>query len=472
MQERKPAYGDLLEVALDRIDERGRTLGLVGEYTVAVRGGIAGARVVARVEKRRRNGIEAVLERELVPSPDAVAPRCRHVASCGGCSFQALDYRAQLVHKRAQLVALLAPLGISDVPAVLACAEPWNYRNKMDFSFGRARWIEAGEPEDAPRDFALGLHARGHYQKVLDVQACEIAFAGAAAIVSTVRELARARSLTPWDVRTHTGLLRHLVLRRSWATGEILADLVTSAAAPEVLAPFAAELLARHPELTTLVQHVNERPATIAVGELAAVFRGSGRIEERLDGLSYSISAESFFQTNTPQAEVLARLVREWSTVAPGETLFDLYCGCGSFALSLARALGPERVVGFELVEAAIVDARANAERNGLAGVRFVAGDLAATLTPDSLALRGLPRPTVCVVDPPRAGMHPRVRESLALLQPERIVYVSCNPRTGVEDLAHLQARGYALGAVQPVDLFPHTPHVECVFRLERVTLA
>ncbi|MEQ1894656.1 MAG: 23S rRNA (uracil(1939)-C(5))-methyltransferase RlmD, partial [Planctomycetota bacterium] len=362
--------------------------------------------------------------------------------------------------------------GVTEVPPLLGCTEPWNYRNKMDFSFGRARWIEAGEPEDAPRDFALGLHARGHYQKVLDVQACEIAFEGAAAIVSTVRELARARSLTPWDVRTHTGLLRHLVLRRSWATGEILADLVTSAAAPEVLAPFAAELLARHPELTTLVQHVNERPATIAVGELAAVFRGSGRIEERLDGLSYSISAESFFQTNTPQAEVLARLVRDWSAVAAGETLFDLYCGCGSFALSLARALGPERVVGFELVEAAIVDARANAERNGLGGVRFVAGDLATTLTPESLALRGLPRPTVCVVDPPRAGMHPKVRESLALLEPARIVYVSCNPRTGVEDLAFLLGRGYVLRAVQPVDLFPHTPHVECVFRLERVTSA
>jgi 23S rRNA (uracil1939-C5)-methyltransferase len=472
IQERKPARGDLLEVTLDRIDERGRTLGASGEYTVAVRGGIAGARVVARVEKRRRNGIEAVQERELAPSRDAVTPRCRHVASCGGCSFQALDYPAQLGAKRALLAQLLAPLSVADVPAVLACGEPWNYRNKMDFSFGRARWIEAGEPLDAPRDFALGLHARGHYQKVLDIQACEIAFAGAAAIVNTVRELARAHGLAPWDVRTHAGLLRHLVLRRSWATGEILADLVTSAAAPETLAPLAAEILARHPELTTLVQHVNERPATIAVGELAAVFKGNGRIEERLDGLVYSISAESFFQTNTPQAEVLARLVRDWSAVAPGETLFDLYCGCGSFALSLARALGPERVVGFELVEAAIVDARANAARNGLDGVRFVAGDLAATLTPEALALRGLARPTVCVVDPPRAGMHPKVRESLALLEPERIVYVSCNPRTGALDLAFLLARGYVLRAVQPVDLFPHTPHVECVFRLERITSA
>lgn len=469
---RKPARGDLLELTLDRLDERGRTLGALDEYVVAVRGGVLGARVRARVEKRRRNGIEAELAEVLVPAPHAVAPRCRHVASCGGCSFQALDYPAQLAAKRALLVELLAPLGVNDVPAPLACAEPWHYRNKMDFSFGRARWVEVGEPEGAPRDFALGLHARGHYQKVLDVQACEIAFAGADALVASVRALAQAHGLTPWDVRTHTGLLRHLVLRKSWATGEILADLVTREASPETVEPFARELLARHPELTTFVQHVNERPATIAVGELVRVFRGTGRIEERLDGLSYSISAESFFQTNTPQAEVLARLVREWSAVAPGELLFDLYCGCGSFALSLARALGPERVVGFELVEAAIADARANAEHNGLAGVRFVAGDLAQTLLPESLALRGLPRPSVCVVDPPRAGMHPKVRESLALLEPARIVYVSCNPRTGVDDLAYLQARGWQIEAVQPVDLFPHTPHQECVFRLGRATSA
>lgn len=469
---KKPTRGDLLELTLDRIDERGRTLGVLGEYVVAVRGGVLGARVKARVEKRRRGGIEAELSEVLVPAPHAVAPRCRHVASCGGCSFQALDYPAQLEAKRAWLAELLAPLGVTEVPALLGCARPWHYRNKMDFSFGGARWVEAGEPEGVPRDFALGLHARGHYQKVLDVQACAIAFEGADALVASVRALALARGLTPWDVRTHTGLLRHLVLRRSWATGEILADLVTREAAPEAIEPFVAEVLARHPELTTFVQHVNERPATIAVGELVRVFRGTGRIEERLDGLAYSISAESFFQTNTPQAEVLARLVREWSAVAPGETLFDLYCGCGSFALSLARALGPERVVGFELVEAAIADARANAERNGLAGVRFVAGDLAQTLLPEALALRGLPRPSVCVVDPPRAGMHPKVRESLALLEPARIVYVSCNPRTGVDDLAYLQARGWRLEALQPVDLFPHTPHQECVFRLVRSTSA
>lgn len=467
---RKPARGDLLELQLTEIDERGRTLGRFEDFTVSVRGGVLGARVRARVHKRRRSGIEAGLEETLAPSPEERAPRCPHVASCGGCSFQALDYGAQLAAKQRLLARILAPLGALPIEPVLACASPWNYRNKMDFTFGSARWIEPGEPLEAPSGFALGLHARGHFQKVLDVRVCEIAFAEAAPILATVRELARAAALTPWDVRARTGLLRHLVLRKSWASGAILADLVTSEEATERLAPLAAELLARHPELTTLVQHVNPGVAVVASGTLARVFRGTGVIEEQLGGLSFAISAHSFFQTNTPQAERLVELVRACAAPRPGEMLYDLYCGCGTFALDLARAAGPAHVVGFELAESSVEDARANALRNDLAAVRFVAGDLAVTLAPEQLALRQLEPPAVCVVDPPRAGLHGRVLDSLRLLAPGRIVYVSCNPRSAVQDLGPLLASGYRLVRTQPVDLFPHTPHLECVFQLERGT--
>jgi len=465
---RKPARGDLLELELAEIDERGRTLGRFEEFTVAVRGGVLGARVRARVHKRRRSGIEAGVDAVLAPSPHAAAARCPHVASCGGCSFQALDYGAQLAAKERLLARTLAPLAPARIEPVLGCESPWNYRNKMDFTFGRARWIEPGEPLDAPSGFALGLHARGHFQKVLDVRACEIAFAEAAPIVGTVRTLARELALEPWDVRARAGLLRHLVLRKSWHSREILADLVTTEAAPERVAPLAEGVLARHPELTTLVQHVHPGVSLVASGAHARTFRGTGVIEERLAGLAFTISAHSFFQTNTPQAERLVQLVCELAAVRADETVFDLYCGCGVFALALARAAGAERVVGFELSESAVADARANAERNGLAGVRFVAGDLALTLAPEQLALRSLPRPAVCIVDPPRAGLHARVLDSLRLLEPARIVHVSCNPRAAVQDLAPLLASGYRLERVQPLDLFPHTPHLECVFLLTR----
>ena len=466
-QLRKPARGDRLELELTEIDERGRTLAHSGDFTVAVRGGVVGARVRAEVTRRRRGRIEASQEEVLRPSPDLCRARCPHVASCGGCSFQELAYPAQLAAKERLLARVLAPLGASSQP-ILPCAHPWNYRNKMDFTFARARWIEPGEPPEAENGFALGLHARGHFHKVLDLSACEIAFPEAAPLLGTVRALARAAGLSPWDVRARAGLLRHLVLRKSWSSGAILADLVTSAAAPEQLEPLVAQLLARHPELTTLVQHVNPGVALVASGRLERVFRGTGEIEERMGGLSFAISAASFFQTNTPQAERLLALVRAAAAPRAGETVFDLYCGCGVFALALAQDVGPERVLGFELVESAVEDARANAGRNGLAGVRFVAGDLALTLQPEALALRGCPRPDVCVVDPPRAGMHPRVLDALRLLEPRRVVYVSCQPRAAVTDVQALLAAGYRLELVQPLDLFPHTPHVECVFVLER----
>lgn len=465
---RKPARGDLFELELAEIDERGRTLGQFEEFTVAVRGGVLGSRVRARVHKRRRNGIEAGLEEVLRASPEASAARCPHVASCGGCSFQELEYRAQLAAKARLLARILAPLAPGRIEPVLGCATPWNYRNKMDFTFGNARWIEPGEPENAPNGFALGLHARGHFHKVLDVRACEIAFAEAASILASVRACACELGLSSWDVRARAGLLRHLVLRKSWHSGAILADLVTTEAAPESIAPLAEAVLTRHPELTTLVQHVNPGVALVANGALARTFRGTGVIEERLDGLAFSISAHSFFQTHTPQAEVLVRLVREWAAVRAGETVFDLYCGCGVFALALARAAGTQSVIGFELSDSSVADARANAQQNGLAGVRFVAGDLALTLAPEQLALRSLPRPAVCVIDPPRAGLHARVLSSLRLLEPARIVYVSCNPRSAVQDIGPLLAGGYRLERIQPVDLFPHTPHLECVFQLVR----
>jgi len=466
---RLPAPGDVLELPLEELDERGRTLGRFEEFRVAVRGGVLGARVRARVRKRRRKGIEAVLEETLTPSPWGEDPRCQHFGSCGGCSFQGLAYRAQLSAKERMLARTLAPLALPEgaILPVLACETPWHYRNKMDFTFGSARWIEPGEPEGAESGFALGLHARGHYHKVLDVQACDIAFPEAGALLASARRSARAHGLTPWDLRSRSGLLRHLVLRKSWASGEILASVVTTAEDPERMASWAEDLLARHPELTTLVQVVNPGVAMVASGTLARVFRGTGRIVERLDGLDFSISAESFFQTNTPQAERLVELVRTWGAPRPGDTVFDLYCGCGVFALSLARAAGAGSVVGFELVGAAVEDARANAGRNGLQDVRFVAGDLALTLVPEQLALRGLGAPAVVVVDPPRAGLHARVVDSLRVLAPRRIVYVSCNPQAAVRDLELLGVGGLRVRRVQPVDLFPHTPHLECVFLLE-----
>ncbi len=334
----------------------------------------------------------------------------------------------------------------------------------MDFTFGARRWIEPHEPEGAPASFALGLHAAGRYEKVLDIGSCEIAFREASPIVVSARELAREQRLEAWDVRAWRGLLRHLVLRKGVATGEILALLVTRDIDEERVDPYVRSILARHPEITTFVQQVNAGVAQVASGALERNLHGAGTIHEVVAGLRFAISAGTFFQTNTPQAERLVEIVLSRARVSPGDLVFDLYCGCGLFALSLAARRA--RVVGFELDETALEDARRNARTNGLEGLQFRAGDLARTLDPGELAGAELSRPRVCIVDPPRAGLHHRVVAALGRLLPERIVYVSCNPKSAVQDLRPLLGRGYRLESVQPVDLFPHTPHLECVFAL------
>ncbi|HED65557.1 MAG TPA: 23S rRNA (uracil(1939)-C(5))-methyltransferase RlmD [Planctomycetes bacterium] len=464
---RKPRRGDLLEAELTGLDGRGRAVGRAEwtdgrEVDVRVRGGVPGARVRVDVFRRKGMRVEARIVEVLRTSPVAVEPRCEHVSTCGGCSFQNIDYAAQLAEKHRILSGLLAPLGDHDVQPVLANGSAFGYRNKMDFTFGNRRWVEEGEPEGAERDFAVGLHVPGRYDKILDIRRCEIAFEAANPILGTVRRLAREHDLDAWDVREHRGLLRHLVLRHGVRSGDILVDLVTTERAHDRIGPFVEELLAAHPEITTLVQRVDSGVALVARGEEEVLF-GPGYLRDSIGGIEFRVSAASFFQTNTVQAERLVELVLEDAAVREGMRVFDLYCGSGLFSLALARA--GAQVIGFELVEEAVADARENARRARIEGVEFVAGDLARTLAPH--AARG-EAPELCVVDPPRAGIHPSTLAALRSLAPERIVYVSCNPKSAVRDLILLLADGYAFRRIQPVDLFPHTPHLECVFTLVR----
>jgi 23S rRNA (uracil1939-C5)-methyltransferase len=463
----RPKRGTLVEVRIAGLDASGAGIGELEGARVRVRGALPGARVRVLIQRRRRGAFDARLVETLAPSPEAVAPRCRHLAACGGCSVQDLAYPAQLVALAANLEATLAPLlaaapAVPPIAPILPARELFGYRNKMDFTFGARRFVEAHEPPglaEGERGFALGLHARGLYQKVIDVQECAIAFEGASAIVATVRELTRAAGLLPWDPERHTGLLRHLVLRRSAASGEVLWNLVTSAEAPLDVRPLADLVLARHPEIATAVQTVSTRLALVASGEREILLHGRGYLEEELAGLFFRVSAGSFFQTNSAQAQALARVVTERAGSAA--CVFDLCCGGG--ALGLVAARRARRLVGFEIVPEAVADARANAERNRITHAEFVEGDVAETL-----ARGGHGTPDLVIADPPRAGLHPRVVSELQKLAPARVVYVSCNPSSAVRDLLPLLGSGYALVAIEPLDLFPHTPHLECVFTLER----
>ncbi len=464
---RKPRWGDECEFTFERLDADGHSIGTWGVYTCRERGGLLGARVRAKVISRHRDVIDVRTLEILSPGTKHVAARCSHHGVCGGCTFQDLAYPEQLEAKAAVAREILREGGLpAELSAIVACVDPWHYRNKMDFTFGTNRWREQADASvvDDPADRApvLGLHPRGFHSKLLEIRECHIAFAGAAQIVQTTRRLAKEQGLDAYDSRAHQGWLRHLVLRRSWHSGEILAALVTSDESSERARPLIAALLAAHPEISTFVQLVNSGRALVAVGEREIVHHGRGTIRESVAGNEFEIAAATFFQTNTPQAERLFEIVLQRADVRPGDVVHDLYCGGGAITLALARR--DAHVFGFELVESAIQSARAAALHNGVHNAIFHAGDVLATW-------RGACAPPVAdviVVDPPRAGVHPKVLAALAATAARRIVMVSCRLESGVRDGAVLLRAGWKLAAVDAIDLFPHTPHLECVLTFER----
>lgn len=461
---RKPRYGDEFDLAIRAFDGKGRGEAELAGMKFTVRRGVVGSTVRARVLRRRGSNVEAIALATLERGPHMVNAPCAHFGACGGCSLQELAYEAQLagLHSaiertlRARLTSRFVIEPVVPAPSTL------RYRNKMEFSFSTRRWIAPIEPENAPTGFALGLHAAGLHDKVVDIHACSVQSAEADAILATVRQLSVECALPPWDPKSHTGLLRYLVLRTAGSTGEVLVNLVTSTEAPELVDPFAREIVARHPAIATFVQNVNSRPADTAIGDPGRerVLHGRGVIRERMLGLDFLLSAGSFFQTNTAQAERLFEIVREECALGGGEVVYDLYCGTGTIALLVAERA--REVIGFEIVPSAVADARANAARNGISNVRFVEGDAL-----DGLSSANLPPPDVCVVDPPRAGLHKDMLPRLAALGARRIVYVSCHYPSAANDVAELERLGWRLIRVRPVDLFPHTPHVECVLVLE-----
>jgi 23S rRNA (uracil1939-C5)-methyltransferase len=468
---RKLRRGDLLEVEVEGYAAGGGVRALYadasGSYRIELKRGVPGERVRVEVASRRGRDVRARMGEVLRASPHAVEPRCAHFPTCGGCSHQDLAYQRQLEEKRRTAERILAGHGLlrgPDAPAVepcIACDPPWRYRNRMDFTFGALRWIEAGEPEEAERGFALGLHPAGQYEKVLDVRSCSIVFEEAEAILSDARSLAREQGLEAWDLDRKAGLLRHLVLRKSFARGEILANLVTSEEAPGRVRPFVDALLARQPCITTFVQTIYSGLAKITLGERELTLHGPGRIVEELCGLEFRIGARTFFQTNTRQAERLTQVVLAAAQVRPGDTVYDLYCGAGALTLPLARA--GARTLGIEIVPEALADARENGRRNGIEGLELLCGDVAALLAGPEL-----PQPDVIVADPPRGGLHPTVVDALRRSPARRLVYVSCRIESAARDLAALAHGGWRLARAQPIDLFPHTPHLETVLALER----
>ena len=458
--------GDELTLTLESAAFEGKNIAHLDGLVVFVRGGVPGDTARTRLTKIKKQFLEADFVELLSPSPDRVAAPCKHFGPCGGCKWQQLAYEAQLAFKRQHVVDALEHLGgfhSVDVQPVLGAGKTLYYRNKMEFSFG-PRWRPTFEP-DGGEDWALGLHLAERYDKVLDLDDCRLQSEISAHIVNFIREYARTNRLPIYSTRDHTGYLRNLVIRESQHGLERMVNIVTADDRPDVMQKLSTELLAQFPQVTTVVNNVNERKSQVAVGDYEKIYFGPGYITEQIGSRKYRISANSFFQTNSDQAEQLYNVVRRFAGLTGAEIVFDLYSGTGTIALHLADQANS--VVGIESVEQAVIDARSNAEYNGVTNCTFLLGDLKDRLTRDAGWQEGFPRPDVVVLDPPRSGMHEKVATQVLALGAGRIVYVSCNPATQARDLKILTADNrYAIRASQPVDMFPHTFHIENVILL------
>src|SRR4051794_2227747 len=442
-----------LDLRIDSLAFGGNGVARLNGFVVFVRRGLPGDLVRARVTKVKRSHAEAIAVDVLEPSDSRVEAPCQHYPECGGCRFQDLAYEVQAAAKETQVRDALTRIGgLSEVPLepILPAEEIFHYRNKLEYSFTRT-----------PEGPALGFHRAGRWDEVLDIRKCWLTTDVGNAIRNTVREWAREELLEAYDQTEHTGFLRHLVVREGRNTGQVLVSLVT---APGQLDPEGfVNALRTIPEVRSIHRAVNDRPAEVTNLPTQLLW-GDEAIEEQLLGLTFRVRPNAFLQTNTHMAERLYEIAIDYAGLTGDETVYDLYCGIGSIALCMAsRAL---TVWGVEVSEEAVACAFENADLNGIANAAFFAGEVGASL--EELHDRS-GDPDVAVVDPPRAGMSGKAVRRLARLQPKRIVYVSCNPTTLAGNVKDLTGEwGYTLERVTPVDMFPHTPHVESVALLTR----
>jgi len=445
---------DIVELEISDLAYGGTGVARVEGFVVLVYGGIPGDVVKAQITKRKSNYAEAGILEVVRQSDLRIAPRCSHFGVCGGCTWQNLKYEDQLRFKTKEVRESLRHIGgFADPPVrdAFGSGDVFFYRNKMEYAF-------SPHPE---KKLVLGLHPRKRYDLVFDLEECFLQSEQANQIVDFVRRYARENDLPAYDHRTQSGLLRFLMVKEAKNTGTCMVNLVTYRGDFPQAGHLADAIMANFPRVKSVVRNINSKLAHIAVGEEEELLGGERIITERLGNFTFEISSNSFFQTNPKQAERLYDVVLHKSELQGEENVLDLYCGNGTISMFLAT--GAKTVTGVESVPETVENAKRNAELNGVANCEFILGEARKVLREFEQEKRSF---DLVVTDPPRAGLHPKVVKSLLGVRPPKIIYVSCNPTTLARDLKILCEGDYSLAEVQPVDMFPHTYHIESVAKL------
>ncbi len=427
---------------------------------------VPGDVVNVQIRTKRRRYMEGYVTEYLELSPLRTTPFCAHFGVCGGCKWQNLPYAEQLAFKQQQVADQLTRIGHLELPAIspiLGSAKTDHYRNKLEFTFAPRRWKtyeEVARGEEITDTPALGFHIPGMFDKILDIDCCHLQPEPSNEIRNALRQFCIGEGLEFYDIRQHSGLMRNVIIRTA-STGQIMVIVVFAYEDGESIDKVMGFLKERFPQVSSLIYMINDKLNDSLGDREPVVYAGADHIVEQMEGLKFKVGPKSFYQTNSEQAYELYKVAREFADLTGNEVVYDLYTGTGTIANFVAAKAA--KVVGVEYVEEAIEDAKVNSAINGITNTTFYAGDMKDVMNDQFVEANG--RPDVIILDPPRAGVHEDVIATILRAAPERIVYVSCNPATQARDLALMDAQ-YKIVAVQPVDMFPHTHHVENVVKL------
>ncbi len=459
----------LLEgVLITDIGAEGKAIGRVNDVVVFTTHVIPGDVVDLQVTRKRSKFMEARVTRVVSESPDRVPAFCEHFEVCGGCKWQFLPYEKQLYYKQKQVADQLQRIGRIELPEIspiLGSKNTTFYRNKLEFGFSNKRWLtseEIGTEGEAMNKNALGFHIPGLFDKIININKCWLQSDPSNQIRNFIKEYADENGLDFFDRRIQSGLLRNIIVRSS-STGDLMLIVCFFREEKEKREKLLDAIASEFPQITSLMYVINEKGNDTITDQEIRIYKGHDHIFEEMEGLKFKIGPKSFYQTNSLQAYELYKVAREFAGLKGDEVVYDLYTGTGTIANFIARNV--KKVVGIEYVPEAIADAHLNSELNGITNTSFFSGDMKRILNRDFIARNG--NPDVIITDPPRAGMDEEVVKTILEAAPEKVVYVSCNPATQARDLAWMD-EFYRVTRIQPVDMFPHTHHVENVVLLER----
>ena len=462
MENKKLKRGQEIKLKISDLAFGGKGISKKDDIVFFVKDAIPNQEVIAKISKIKKKYAEAYSIETLKDSTDQVNPVCEHFKWCGGCTTQQLDYQKQLYYKQKQVSDILNKIGGEknlDINSIIGCENTFFYRNKMEYTFSGIPWYIGDESYD---DVIIGLHVPKRFDKILNINKCHINDEVFNDILEISKEVAVKEKMIPYHVRKHTGFLRFLVIRIGIHTNEVMVNLVTAGYKPKIIKPLVDALVDGIPNIKSIVNTINNQKSNIASGTSKLLY-GDEYINEKIGDYTFKISANSFFQTNSYQVKTLYDYIIKTADFKKSDIVYDLYCGTGTIGIYVSSFV--KKVYGIEIVKDAIKDANFNAKKNNIKNITFYDSDIKDFFTNQNTKID---KPNTIIIDPPRPGLHPNVVKDIIILSPSKIIYISCNPSTQARDVKIFLEEDYKICDIQPIDMFPHTPHIECIITLKK----